>query len=123
MALKIGGKTSQQGSTTTTVAVKTKGMKDAKTVKNARVEQGSPVADVEGGLAKTRSGLGITLSYDYQSVRIDAWTELPCRNNPSDIEEAHKAGFQMSSKAMAGEIEEAKEFLAGGQDEIFKGYV
>lgn len=72
-----------------------------------------------GQLAKVRSGLSVTLSFDFQSVRVDASVEWPCLATKEAVAEAHALGYKMASEAMIPEIEEAKNFLAGGKAGIF----
>lgn len=71
------------------------------------------------GIARARSGLAVTLSFDFQSVRVEAAVELPCAADEESIKEALSEGYRMASAAMKPEVGDAKEFLAGGKAEIF----
>ena len=90
---------------------------DFKTIKQRSV----PAENPEPGdkPARARSGLAVTLSFDFQSVRIEAAVELPCGATEEEIKAAHALGYKIASEAMKPEVDDAKQFLAGGKAGIF----
>jgi hypothetical protein len=111
---------SRHGIRTTTVNVSRRDDGAEKTVKNKRhfVGEGKTFDNAEE-LSTTNSGLGVTISHQFQSVRIDAWTELPCAANEKAISKSFQEGFELSRDAIVSEMEWAKNLLSGGIASIF----
>lgn len=109
--------TEQAGTVEMSVGVKKDRTSDYETVKQRSGPAENPAPGPK--LARARSGYAITLSFDYQSVRVEASVELPCGTSEEEIKAAHVLGYRIASESMKPEIQDAKQFLAGGKAEIF----